>query len=133
MASQLKVNTLTGVTTAGSIVVTGEGNSTTTNLQQGLNKAWLAVNQDGTMAILDSFNIGSISDDGTGKTDATYTSNMSSANYSNSVTAGNSNNKRGHFFSPSTSQQQIEVHQVSANSTDTDSTYVCSFVAGDLA
>ena len=133
MASVLKVNTLTGVTTAGSIVVTGEGNSTTTNLQQGLNKAWLAVNQDGTMAILDSFNIGSISDDGTGKTDATYTSNMSSANYSNSVTAGNSNNKRGHFFSPSTSQQQIEVHQVSANSTDTDSTYVCSFVAGDLA
>ena len=133
MASQLKVNTLTGVTTAGSIVVTGEGNSTTTNLQQGLNKAWLAVNQDGTMAILDSFNIGSISDDGTGKTDATYTSNMSSANYSNSVTAGNSNNKRGHFFSPSTTQQQIEVHQVSANSTDTDSTYVCSFVAGDLA
>jgi|TARA_R110000851_G_scaffold31394_1_gene84996 hypothetical protein len=133
MASQLKVDTLTGVTTAGSIVVTGEGNSTTTNLQQGLNKAWLSVNQDGTMAILDSFNIGSISDDGTGKTDATYTSNMSSANYSNSVTAGNSNNKRGHFFSPSTSQQQIEVHQVSANSTDTDSTYVCSFVAGDLA
>ena len=133
MASQLKVDTLTGVTTAGSIVVTGEGNSTTTNLQQGLNKAWLSVNQDGTMAILDSFNIGSISDDGTGKTDATYTSNMSSANYSNSVTAGNSNNKRGHFFSPSTTQQQIEVHQVSANSTDTDSTYVCSFVAGDLA
>ena len=133
MASELKVDKFTGVTTAGSIVVTGEGNSTTTNLQQGLNKAWLAVNQDGTMAILDSFNIGSISDDGTGKTDATYTSNMSSANYSNSVTAGNSNNKRGHFFSPSTTQQQIEVHQVSANSTDTDSTYVCSFVAGDLA
>ena len=40
MASQLKVDTLTGVTTAGSIVVTGEGNSTTTNLQQGLAKAW---------------------------------------------------------------------------------------------
>jgi hypothetical protein len=38
MASQLKVDTLTGVTTAGSIVVTGEGNSTTTSLQQGLIK-----------------------------------------------------------------------------------------------
>jgi hypothetical protein len=33
MASTLKINTLTGVTTAGSIAVTGEGNSTTTNLQ----------------------------------------------------------------------------------------------------
>ena len=132
-ASEIAIDKLKGVTAAGSMLVVGEGGTTTTNLQQGLNKAWLAVNQDGTMAILDSFNIGSISDDGTGKTDATYTSNMSSANYSNSVTAGNSNNKRGHFFSPSTSQQQIEVHQVSANSTDTDSTYVCSFVAGDLA
>ena len=36
MASELKVDKFTGVTTAGSILVTGEGNSTTTNLQQGL-------------------------------------------------------------------------------------------------
>ena len=34
----LKTNTLTGTSTAGSIAVTGEGNSTTTNLQQGLCK-----------------------------------------------------------------------------------------------
>ena len=96
-------------------------------------KSWIAVNQDGTMAILDSLNIASITDDGTGKTDATYSANMSSGNYSNLVTAGNSNNKRAHFFEPSTSQQQIEVHQVSANSTDTDSTYVCGAALGDLA
>ena len=31
MASELKVDKFTGVTTAGSIDVTGEGNSTTTN------------------------------------------------------------------------------------------------------
>ena len=41
MASTLKINTLTGVSTAGSIAVTGEGNSTTTNLQQGLCKSWV--------------------------------------------------------------------------------------------
>ena len=34
MASELKVDKFTGVTTAGSIDVTGEGNSATTNLQQ---------------------------------------------------------------------------------------------------
>ena len=51
MASQLKVDTLTGVTTAGSIVVTGEGNSTTTNLQQGLAKVWARYEQDGSNAI----------------------------------------------------------------------------------
>ena len=38
--STIKTNTLTGTTSAGSIVVTGEGGSTTTNLQQGLAKAW---------------------------------------------------------------------------------------------
>ena len=31
--STILVNTLTGTSTAGSIAVTGEGNSTTTNLQ----------------------------------------------------------------------------------------------------
>ena len=41
MASILKVDTITGVATAGSIAITGEGNSTTTNLQQGLAKAFL--------------------------------------------------------------------------------------------
>ena len=58
MASQLKVDTITGVTTAGSIAVTGEGNSTTTNLQQGLCKAWAECNSAGT-SINDSFNVAS--------------------------------------------------------------------------
>ena len=40
MASELKVDKFTGVTTVGSIDVVGEGNSTTTNLQQGLAKSW---------------------------------------------------------------------------------------------
>ena len=43
MASTLKLNTLTGASTAGSIAVTGEGNSTTTNLQQGLVKTWASI------------------------------------------------------------------------------------------
>jgi len=40
MASELKVDKFTGVTTAGSILVTGEGNSTTTNLQQGFGEGF---------------------------------------------------------------------------------------------
>ena len=55
MASQLKVDTITGLTTAGSIAVTGEGNSTTTNLQQGLAKIWCNADQTGT--VRDSLNI----------------------------------------------------------------------------
>ena len=50
MASELKVDKFTGVTTAGSIDVTGEGNSTTTNLQQGLVKHWLKFKSTGRSA-----------------------------------------------------------------------------------
>ena len=64
MASELKVDKFTGVTTAGSIDVTGEGNSTTTNLQQGLAKAWFQASSDTTLS--DSFNISSGTDNGTG-------------------------------------------------------------------
>ena len=82
MASVLKVNTLTGVTTAGSIVVTGEGNSTTTNLQQGLAKAWANYTSDTTTAYRDSFNFASITDNGTGDTTHTFTNAMSNNDYS---------------------------------------------------
>ena len=57
MASTLKINTLTGVSTAGSIAVTGEGNSTTTNLQQGLAKSWITFKSASTFIERDSFNV----------------------------------------------------------------------------
>ena len=81
MASQLKVDTITGVTTAGSVAVTGEGNSTTTNLQQGLAKSLLNYNQTGPTTD-DSFNISSVSDDTTGTFTPAYTNVFSNVNYS---------------------------------------------------
>jgi hypothetical protein len=83
MASILKVDTITGVATAGSIAITGEGNSTTTNLQQGLAKQWSKINQD-TPAITDSFNTASLTDVGTGEYSCNFTNNMNNANYANS-------------------------------------------------
>ena len=82
MASQLKVDTLTGVTTAGSIDVTGEGNSTTTSLQQGLNKVWYDLDGTGTIALDDSFNCSGTTDNGTGDYTISYSNAMASANYS---------------------------------------------------
>jgi len=83
MASILKVDTITGVSTAGSIAVTGEGNSTTTNLQQGLAKSWSFIEGDGTPTLTDSFNVTSITDNETGVTTASFVNNMSNATYSN--------------------------------------------------
>jgi len=84
MASILKVDTITGVTTAGSISVTGEGNSTTTNLQQGLAKAWFHIisGSAGTIALGDSFNATSITDGGTGTYNFNIANDMSNAVYS---------------------------------------------------
>ena len=82
MASTLKINTLTGVSTAGSIAVTGEGNSTTTNLQQGLCKSWVNFNGTGTPATRDSFNISSLTDSAQGKIGPVLTNAMSNINFS---------------------------------------------------
>jgi hypothetical protein len=77
----LKTNTLTGTSTAGSIAVTGEGNSTTTNLQQGLAKCWALITQSDN-STYDSFNLASISDDATGQVGFNFTNNTSGRNYS---------------------------------------------------
>jgi len=79
MASELKVDKFTGVTTAGSIDVTGEGNSTTTNLQQGLCKAWVSADDGATKN--DSFNVGTSTDNGTGDFSHALTNPFSNANY----------------------------------------------------
>ena len=101
--STLKTNTLTGTTSAGSINVTGEGGSTTTNLQQGLAKAWFIFDQVNSNVIDDSFNISSVTDRGTGSMYGNYTNSMSSIHYTvmaatSSVASGsmsNSNSNRG--------------------------------------
>ena len=91
MASTLKINTLTGVTTAGSIAVTGEGNSTTTNLQQGLAKAWCLFDQTAP-EIDDSFNSASLTDSAKGKGIINFTNNMGGAlTYSCTMGAVNGN------------------------------------------
>ena len=78
--SEVKTDKLTGVGTAGSISVTGEGNSTTTNLQQGLIKAWVRIDGDASGASIDdSFNCAAITDNGTGDYNVSRTNNMSSA------------------------------------------------------
>ena len=89
MASVLKVNTLTGVTTAGSIAVTGEGNSTTTNLQGGLAKAWVNFNGTGTPAIQDSLNVSGITDHTIGDYTLLIDNNMANASYSYQATSSN--------------------------------------------
>jgi len=88
--STLKTNTLTGTTSAGSIVVTGEGGSTTTNLQQGLAKQWGHFDQRGSTLGAntsgDTFNTTSFTDVSAGHIDVAIANDISNATYSVNAT-----------------------------------------------
>ena len=75
-ASEIAIDKLKGVTAAGSMLVVAEGGTNTTNLQQGLTKSWLTMDGTGTVGIVDSFNIGGITDEGTAEYSFTYSTNM---------------------------------------------------------
>lgn len=129
MASILKVDTITGVATAGSIAITGEGNSTTTNLQQGLAKTWIRMNSAATIS--DSFNIASTSDDGTGDYSVTFTNNMNNgSNISGAANAFTSTSLLATYHTGSTSGYNIDVHNHSDSNTDSGSSHQ---TFGDLA
>ena len=136
MASILKVDTITGVTTAGSISVTGEGNSTTTNLQQGLVKAWDHVSGDGT-TVNDSLNISSHTDSAAGQGFHVFTNNMGNNNWSrmgfnqwSDFATGNGAYAISTGNPDSTSQMRL-LHYENASLTDPQQRYI--LVAGDLA
>ena len=134
MASELKVDKFTGVTTAGSISVTGEGNSTTTNLQQGLGTVWINFNGESTIASRDTFNVGSITDEGTGDYQLNYTNNMGNANYAPSgmseadgkVVIDDSN------YSSHVTTSSLDVEAKTGGS-NIDREVICVTIHGDLA
>ena len=139
MASTLKINTLTGVTTAGSIAVTGEGNSTTTNLQQGLNKAF--INHNAGSTIRDSFNVGSLTDSGTGDYKTNFTNSFSNNDYIADGISGNLGGTVTHYWVQNESDyattdcelKTLIVSDTSGGGTNTDSTLVNTSFSGDLA
>ena len=79
-ASEIAIDKLKGVTAAGSMLVVGEGGTNTTNLQQGLGKAWCVFDQTaGANGIDDGFNTSTLTDTSAGKGKVNWTNNMSSA------------------------------------------------------
>ena len=87
MASELKVDKCTGVSTAGYILVTGEGNSTTTNLQQGLSKVWCAADENSSVVVRDSFNISTLTDNSIANTSFNFANAMGNTGFSGVATS----------------------------------------------
>jgi hypothetical protein len=80
---EIKTDTFKGQTTAGSITIQGEGTATT-NLQQGLCKAWVNFTGVSSTAERDSINISGLTDEATARTTVSYTNNMGNTNYTGS-------------------------------------------------
>ena len=144
MASELEVDKISGVTTAGSISVTGEGNSTTTNLQQGLCKAWVTLQASASSGDYryDSFNSSGHTDNGSGDHTISYTNNFRAANSyttggfqchtSDSVTLATM--KPHTVATIATSSTRYNAGFVNASGAGaSDNDYACASSNGDLA
>ena len=139
----VKIDTIKGKTTAGSVTVQGEGTATT-NLQQSLCKAWFRADGGaGTVVIGDSLNKSSIVDNGTGQYTLTYTNNMASTNYTQAwdqkIDHGTSGetNLSGLWASSGAvgvkTTSQYKVNSQDLGSAQEDHSQVGSIVMGDLA
>ena len=79
--SEIKVDKISGKTSANAVTVTGENGSTQTSLQQGLAKAWINFDGSGTIASRDTFNTTSLTDEGTGNYSFDFVSDMANNDY----------------------------------------------------
>ena len=128
----LKTNTLTGTSTAGSIAVPGEGNSTTTNLQQGLVKAWCKFNgEESSIANDDSFNVSGLTDHGTGQYTIAINNDMANDDYAHTC------NGSEQVFSPlnalNTLAGSVRVYSKNLSDSHIDAQEVSVQITGDLA
>jgi len=137
MASELKVDKFTGVTTAGSISVTGEGNSTTTNLQQGLAKVWIELRTvDGGPVDGDSLNVSSLDDDATGRFTVHPSNNMGGVYNSKTMSpysTTNTDNMIQVVGYDDQSASQFQLTSVDEGNSASDMTSLGFTVHGDLA
>ena len=133
-ASEIAIDKLKGVSSASSISIVAEGGSTTTNLQQGLTKAWVNHNQ---ATVNDSFNVGSVTDNGTGDSGHNFTNNMANIHYVGSGMGVHDSGSYSTFMSYdhddpfTTAQATVNQQLVDQNLHDAEP--VNTMYAGDLA
>lgn len=101
----------------------------------GVAKAWVDFNGRGTVAIRDSFNVSSITDNGTGDYTVNYSNNMSDTNYCVSGTVADLASGSGHrwlsigsgsygAFAKSTSSMRVHAVYDASNKLDADHIFV---------
>ena len=133
--SEIKVDTLTGKTTANDITVT-VGATATQSLEQGLAKAWVRFDaSSGTPTANDSLNFSSFTDHNAGKHRVFFNNSMGNANYAWSGGGSNQGTDSRHIFNNNDAPATASFRLATTNSsnTSTDGTYNSLTIHGDLA
>ena len=118
------------------LTVDSEGGSATTNLVQGLAKAWSLLDGTGTIALSDSFNIGSTTDHGTGDYTLTVSNAFSSANFSCTANGRQDESPGWTAMTSSvgaTAATTVRITSRNTSNTATDQEQLHSQLMGDLA
>ena len=134
--STLRTNALEGVDAKNSItIVAGAGNITTTNVQEGLCKAWINFRGSDTFGIDDSFNIATCVDSGTGNHEITVTNVFTTDGFSStSSCSGDSTNDNRSVCTNNNGTSEVAVNpHVCTNGTASDVAEVHVATHGDLA
>ena len=132
--SEIKVDTLTGKTTANDITVT-VGATATAKLEQGQAKSWgRMIGGTGTESMADSFNVASLTDNGSNLITFTRTNNTSSANYAIASIgyhrAGNSEGPVDYYYNTATTSAHQQQFRGNGNNSYEDMFFT---IHGDLA
>ena len=133
--NNVNINQLSGIDTAGSITVQGEGTATT-NLQQGLLKAWAQYDQDND-TLNGSFNVGGTTDVANSEYVLSFTSPMADDNYVASAMANrlyfvafrDDHGEKTSDISTTSCKFKVNAYDAGAN----DQRYTGTLFAGDLA
>jgi len=111
-----------------------DAGAVTQNMVQGLAKGWIRFNGESTVAINDSLNMSSLSDNDNGYYSPNYTNNFNSGNTSITICSDrDSSNHRltHHFLSSATNTNTI--YMVNKDNSNTDADKVAESIHGDLA
>ena len=126
MASILRVNTLTDASSNNSTAMS--------TINQGTAKAWINLNGTGTIAARDSFNVGSLTDNGTGEYTLTYSSSMGNDDYSSQTTADSGSGLIATLATEGTmTTTATKTTTYNSSISPTDHAVVCLSTLGDLA
>ena len=124
MTSELRGDNLRGKSTGGSINVLGEGTSNTTNLQQGLAKAFCNYASNNSNEILDSFNVSTMTDVTDGSVKSNLTNNMDNSNYAISASTESMNEAIDYANHVTTSTMHVSTFNSSHSASDNAHTAV---------